>query len=154
MKMAEGTKLQTRIEKPWAVYHLVPKIIKIIKEEKNGLTIQDSEKQEYFPQIFLSHNNVSRFDNPLDAIDYLHSTYLENKERLIQTFLENFPTAAKHDYLQRMHDILHVHSQRQPKFTDPIGIMGEGPTRFIPSIEIPYVRRIDAMEPGYSEPDD
>lgn len=59
------------IEKPWAVYGLLVKFIgKVIREDRFNAYLQYYEKQQ-FPLKSWNFHYIQRFDNPLEAIDYL-----------------------------------------------------------------------------------
>lgn len=82
---------EDQIKKHWAIYHLVPSIVKIVRDTKSGLDVKNSENQSY-PPMFLSHNNIERFDTSSDAIEYFCKHYWYPKEKIVQTILEKFPS--------------------------------------------------------------
>lgn len=63
---------------------LAPLIIKIIRDTKEGLFVEDSESQKY-PLMFLSQDNIQRFDT-YDAIEYFCKHYWHSQQKMIQIF--------------------------------------------------------------------
>ncbi len=99
------------IEKPWAVFgRFFDNFGKIVEDSKNSCYIQYCEGQMYPPELWDS-NRVKKFDNPLESINYFfeHNSDYENKKKVIEIFLRNFPSERK--------NLKKLLAQSQPKCT-------------------------------------
>ena len=107
-----SNEIKKQIEKPWAVYTLIPSIVKIIREEQDSLIVRDSESQSYLPMLLSHNNSVKRFDTSYDAIEYFCKHYWHSKQKMIQTFLISFPSERN--------NIEKLLAQSKPKCTESV----------------------------------
>jgi hypothetical protein len=137
------------IEKPWAVYGGLTgccMIGYVVKTSQNKLFLQTCENQQYLLEE-REFREVTTFKTSQELIDYFFNNQLlsdnnYSKRDLTILIHSHFPTAMKQESLQSLHDTLAAYqknllAQTSPKCTPPIP-----------------QRRIDSMEPGYSEAND
>ena len=120
--MSNKNTTQKPIEKPWAVYYQsCPLIVKIVQDTREGIDILNSETVEYFPLVFLSHKNLIRFNQPNEAIEYFCKFYGFSREKVIQGFLENFP--SKKNNLQKLLAQISLNPLDKPPFKKDDGFI-------------------------------
>jgi hypothetical protein len=107
--MLNETPIQKPIEKPWAIYHLVPSIVKIIQDAGGVAVVKDSECPKYQSQFSLTYNTLERFDTLNEAIEDFCRHYCQPKEKIVRNFLEDFPSEEP--------GFLRLFVQRKPKCT-------------------------------------
>jgi hypothetical protein len=172
--------ISKQIQKPWAIvfsHHGLDFIGKVLREWNYGLKVAHSEDYEKSSEVVRAAGQIRirRFDTSKEIRDYLIENYSENDlvQGVYNGFLYNFPSERA--------NIEKLLAQSQPKFTTASipsseGVLGYDEDGYPyhggslsydeegyennplfpkgrPLEQTPF-RRIDAIDPDYSEPND